>query len=98
MGLGKQQGRAATNRVATIWALALTAIPAGVARADAALSAADLDRLSIEDLAKIQISSVSKTAQPLGDAAAAIYVITHEDIVNSGATSLPEILRLAPNL
>jgi len=46
----------------------------------------------------VQVTSVSKSAQPLNKAAAAIYVITHEDIVRSGATSIPEILRLAPNL
>jgi len=58
----------------------------------------DLSRLSIEELANIDISSVSKTDQPLSEAAAAIYVITHDDIVRSGASRLPEILRLAPNL
>lgn len=54
--------------------------------------------MSIEDLATIEISSVSKSPEQLSDAAAAIYVISHDDIVRSGATSLPEILRLAPNL
>jgi iron complex outermembrane receptor protein len=63
-----------------------------------AQSIEDLRNLSIDDLAKIQISSVSKTPEPLSDAAAAIYVISHDDIIRSGATSLPEILRLAPNL
>lgn len=61
-------------------------------------NAASLGDLSIDDLAKIDITSVSKRAEPLNDAAAAIYVITHDDIVRSGATSLGEILRLAPNL
>jgi len=63
-----------------------------------AQSLEDLQRMSIEDLANIEISSVSKGAEPLSDASAAIYVITHEDIVRSGARSVPEILRLAPNL
>jgi iron complex outermembrane recepter protein len=58
----------------------------------------ELSRLSIEELANIDVSSVSKTSQPLSDAPAAIYVITHEDAVRSGATNLAEILRLAPNL
>ena len=84
--------------VATAWALALAVMQSTPARADNPLTIADLDKLPIEDLAKIEISSVSKTAQPLGDAPAAIYVISHEDIVRSGSTSLPEILRLAPNL
>ena len=59
---------------------------------------ADLRSLSIEELANIDISSVSKTDQPLSEAPAAIYVITHDDIARSGATRLAEILRLAPNL
>jgi iron complex outermembrane receptor protein len=37
----------------------------------------------------IEITSVSKTAQPLSDAPAAIYVISHDDIIRSGATSHP---------
>jgi len=58
----------------------------------------ELSRLSIEELANIDVSSVSKTNQPLGDAPAAIYVITHEEAVRSGAANLAEMLRLAPNL
>jgi iron complex outermembrane recepter protein len=57
-----------------------------------------LKSLSIEELTNLQVTSVSKSAEPLSDAAAAIFVITREDILNSGARSLPEILRLAPNL
>jgi iron complex outermembrane receptor protein len=54
--------------------------------------------MSIEDLAQISVSSVSKTDEPVSDAAAAIFVITHDDIRRSGAATLPEMLRLAPNL
>lgn len=57
-----------------------------------------LQRLSIDELANISITSVTKMAGPLSDAAAAVYVITHDDIVRSGAVTVPEILRLAPNL
>jgi iron complex outermembrane receptor protein len=72
--------------------------PAAALSAETSFSPDDLDQLSIEDLAKIQVSSVSKTEQPLSDAAASIFVITHDDIIRSGAVSLPEMLRLAPNL
>jgi iron complex outermembrane receptor protein len=58
----------------------------------------DLSHLSLEDLGKVVVSSVAKTPEPLGDAAAAVYVIGHDDILRSGATNLPDILRLAPNL
>jgi iron complex outermembrane receptor protein len=58
----------------------------------------DLSELSIEQLAQIQVRSASKREEPLSAAPAALYVITPADIENSGATSLPEVLRLAPNL
>ena len=61
-------------------------------------STEDLKRLSIEELAQIKVTSVSKTEEPLNQAAAAVYVITQEDIRRTGANALPEILRLAPNL
>ncbi len=59
---------------------------------------ADLQQLTIEQLADVEITSVSKTAQPLSAAPAAAYVITGQEIARSGATSLPQMLRLAPNL
>ena len=58
----------------------------------------DLTALSIEELSNIQVTSVSKHAEKLSDAAASIYVITNEDIRRSGANTLPDALRLAPNL
>lgn len=76
--------------------LSLQAVPATAA--DSPGWAADFSQMSIEDLANIQISSVSKRAEPLSAAAASVYVITNEDIRRSGATSVPEALRLAPNL
>jgi len=63
-----------------------------------AQSLQELGRLSIEELASIEITSVSKHAESLNEAAAAVYVITGDDIRRAGVTSLPEALRLAPNL
>ena len=63
-----------------------------------AQSVEQLRELSIEQLANVEVSSVSKSSEPLSDAAAAIYVISHDDIMRSGARSVPEMLRLAPNL
>ena len=63
------------------------------------VAAADnVQGLSIEQLANVEITSVSKAPQSLSTAAAAVYVISHDDVVRSGAISLPEMLRLAPNL
>ena len=54
--------------------------------------------LDITQLMDISITSVSKKAQPLADAAAAIFVITQEDIRRSGVTTIPEALAMAPGL
>jgi iron complex outermembrane receptor protein len=70
----------------------------GRAAATAGPTADRLTDLSLEDLSNIQITSVSKRAERLSDAPASVFVITADDIRRSGATSLPEALRLAPNL
>jgi iron complex outermembrane receptor protein len=59
---------------------------------------ADIADLSLEELANVQVTSVSKRPESLSNAAASIFVITGTDIHRSGATTLPEALRLAPNL
>jgi len=58
----------------------------------------DLSTLSIEELAQLPVRSASKREEPLSAAPTALFVITGDDIVGSGVTSLPEALRLAPNL
>jgi iron complex outermembrane receptor protein len=57
-----------------------------------------LKKLSMEDLMKLDVTSVSRQPQPYQTAAAAIQVITGDEIRRSGASSLPEALRLADNL
>ncbi|NHZ98151.1 TonB-dependent receptor [Massilia sp. CCM 8734] len=54
--------------------------------------------MSIEELANIEVTSVSKKPERLAAAAASVFVITADDIRRSGAATLPEALRLAPNL
>jgi iron complex outermembrane receptor protein len=54
--------------------------------------------LSIEELANIDVTSVSKRPERLQDAPASVFVITADDIRRAGSRSLPEALRLAPNL
>jgi len=58
----------------------------------------DVTAITLEDLMNLQVTSVSKRAQKLADAAAAIFVITQDDIRRSGASSIPEALRMAPGL
>ena len=67
----------------------------GTARADDAPALADL---SLEELAHIEITSVSRRAESLSTSPASVFVITREAIRRAGASTLPQALRLAPNL
>jgi iron complex outermembrane receptor protein len=57
-----------------------------------------LKGLSLEQLGNIEVITASKSPVKLSQTAAAVYVITQEDIRRSGATSLPDALRLAPGV
>jgi iron complex outermembrane receptor protein len=58
----------------------------------------DLTQLSLEELMDVEVTSVSKRAEPISAAAAAVFVITQEDLRRSGATSIPEALRMVPGV
>jgi iron complex outermembrane receptor protein len=58
----------------------------------------NLAQASLEDLLNIQVTSVSKKEQKLSQTPAAVFVITQEDIRRSGATNIPDLLRLVPGL
>lgn len=80
--------------------LVLAAVIAAAPGSSHAEAPADVDftRLSLEELMDVEVTSVSKRRQRVADAAAAIFVITQEDIRRSGATSVPELLRMAPGV
>jgi iron complex outermembrane receptor protein len=75
--------------------LAVWALPATAQQRD---SLEALKHLTLDQLMNIEVMSVSRRPERLSQAASAIQVITQEDIRQSGATSLPEALRLASNL
>ena len=79
-------------------AIAMTLLALSTRAACAVALPTDLSDLTLEDLGRVVISSVAKAPEPLAKAPAAVYVISHDDIIRSGATSIAEILRLAPNL
>ena len=81
-----------------VWGIVAVALSAFCATVSCAQSIEDLRQMSIDQLADVNVSSVSKSNEPLRDAPAAIYVITHDAIIRSGAKTIPEMLRLAPNL
>ena len=57
-----------------------------------------LKGLSLEQLGNIEVTSVSKSPVSVVRTPAAVYVITQQDIRRSGATNLPEALRMAPGV
>ncbi|MEE9396660.1 MAG: Plug domain-containing protein, partial [Methylococcales bacterium] len=58
----------------------------------------EIVELSLEDLVNVEITSVSRKAQLQSDAAAAIFVISNDDIKRSGVTNIPDALRMVPGL
>jgi iron complex outermembrane recepter protein len=60
--------------------------------------AGNLKQLSLEQLGDLQVTTTSKEPEEVWRTAAAIYVLTQEDIRRSGATSVPEALRLVPGV
>jgi iron complex outermembrane recepter protein len=87
-----------------LWMLVLACI-AHTARGDEPQSAPPaqssptaLKQLSLEELSQIEVTTPSKEPTKVAKTAAAIYVITGEDIRRAGATSIPEALRLAPGV
>ncbi len=59
---------------------------------------AELKKLSLEELSQIEVISPSKEPEPAFKIPMAIYVITGEEILRSGVTTIPEALRLAPGV
>jgi len=54
--------------------------------------------LSLEELMEVTVTSVSKKEERQFEAAAAVHVLTEEDIRRSGATTLPDVLRMVPGI
>ncbi len=70
----------------------------GIPQSQGSANPADLKGLTLEQLSQIEVTTPSKEPQPAFRTAVAIYVITNDDIRRSGATSIPEALRLAPGV
>ena len=81
-------------------ALALTVAlaPKANAMSSGMTSAESLKKLSLEELMNVEVTTVSRSAERLGSAAAAVAVVTNEDIRRSGATTIAETLRGVPGL
>lgn len=62
------------------------------------LSNEELLSLSLEEVMTLEVTSVSRKKQRLMDSAAAVYVVTQEDIRRSGAKTIPDALRMVPGV
>jgi iron complex outermembrane recepter protein len=84
-----------TQRVLMLAGIALMALPV---LSSVAAPAQDLTQKSLEDLMSIDVTSVSKKEQKTSQAAAAVFVISREDISRSGALNIPDLLRMVPGV
>ncbi len=84
----------APQRIAVLVA-ALAVWHPGAHGADNPTAAQDL---SLEELLRVDVTTASRKAQAVQDVAAAVFVITRDDIERSGSTSIPEVLRMAPGV
>lgn len=63
-----------------------------------ALTTLEYFDLTLEQLLEVKVHSVSKKAETVANAPAAIYVVTSEDIIRSGVTTIPDALRMVPGI
>src|SRR4051794_5519076 len=89
--------RCAHGRQRAALAVLILSILSSMAAADED-SAGDLKQLSLEELMDIQVTSVARHSESILQAPASVQVVTRDEIRRSGATSIPEALRLADNL
>lgn len=83
------------------WFVFLVCLSGGIflsARGQVIQKPVDLTELSLEDLMNVEVTLVSKKPEKMTEAAAAVYVLTQDDICRSGATNIPDLLRLIPGV
>lgn len=85
--------------LAGVGLLAVLSTPRPCRAADAGVvqPPAQLKHLSLEELLQVEVTSVTRSPEPLSQAASAVQVVTGEEIHRSAAQTLPEAIRLASN-
>src|SRR5437667_10735539 len=94
--VGKEEKLSRRNYAARVCIATIAAVTAFAANSQTG-KPSDLADLSLEELANLEITSVSRRAARLSAAPASVFVITGEHIRRPGATSTPEPVRRAPN-
>lgn len=77
---------------------AVATIAAGLYAAKAAAHSGDFTDMSLEELMDVEVTVVSRQPQKASEAAAAVFVLTNEDIRRAGVTNIPDALRLVPGV
>jgi iron complex outermembrane recepter protein len=90
--------RARVTTVGVVLALLLAQADFVVAESQSTSSRDNLDQLSLADLANVEVTTTSKEPEEVWKTPAAVFVLTQEDIRRSGATTIPEALRLVPGV
>lgn len=90
-------GNPVNRPVNWFWALGLLTVAASAAEPPI-LTPTQLKNLSVEELLQQEVISVSRRPEALGTVASNVYYMTGESSRRTGATRLPEVLRMAPNL
>jgi iron complex outermembrane receptor protein len=89
-------------KIAVVMFVGFLFVGSGLAQQSAASAAPEgpeaYKKMSLAELMDLDVTSVARQPEPYGQAPAAIQVITGSDILRSGASSLPEAMRLADNL
>ena len=83
---------------ALLFAMFMTVRPAASGQEEVYRPPSELKKLSVEELLNIDVTSVSKYPQKLSTTAAAVTVLTDEDLERSGVQDIPDALRLVPGL
>ncbi len=98
IGVGEIRTRVRVAHLCRIGTLFISAALCLLAGGEAAGASTNLTEMSLEELMNVEVTSVSKKSESLHEAAAAIYVLTSEDIRRSGAANIPDLLRLVPGV
>lgn len=96
--MGTDNQGALTGQRLAIFILACSALLASSAAAFGDERQANLANETLQDLMNTQVTTVSRTEQKLSQTASAVFVITQEDIARSGATNIPDLLRMVPGM
>lgn len=98
-----QEGSRRQNRVLLLTCILLlmcaaAVLPAQKKNVHPLMAQQNLKHLTLEELGNLEVTTFNKAPTPLRQTPAAIYVITQEEILRSGANNIADALRLAPGV